>query len=285
MTKENNKFGSLYLVPVPIGNLGDITLRAIEVLSSVKLIAAEDTRKTSFLLTHHKISYQELVSYHKFNERTRLNKLIDHLLCGNDLAVVSDAGTPAISDPASILVNAAIEANIRVIALPGASALLPALTASGLNDGPFLFLGFLSSKQKYRNQALEQIKESIYPVVIYEAPHRVEKLMEELEQKLGDRKVCLAREITKFHEEYIRGSLKELKQPGKFKTKGEFVVVIDKAQCNVNSQMQKALELANTLKQERISLPVATKILMQATGFKRNQAYQMMLEQESEGAK
>ena len=142
---ENQTAGSLYLVPVPIGNLRDITLRALEVLSGVELIAAEDTRTTSFLLNHHGIAYQELISYHKFNERARINLLIEHLLSGKDLAVVSDAGTPALSDPASILVDAAIEANITVIALPGASALLPALTAGGLNDGPFSLLGLFTN--------------------------------------------------------------------------------------------------------------------------------------------
>jgi 16S rRNA (cytidine1402-2'-O)-methyltransferase len=274
--------GNLYLVPVPIGNLGDITLRALEVLSNVELIAAEDTRTTSFLLNHHKIAYQEIISYHKFNERARVNLLIDHLLSGKDLAVVSDAGTPALSDPASILVDAAIEANINVIALPGASALLPALTASGLNDGPFLYLGFLPTKAKLRNQALEHIKASPYPVVLYEAPHRIEKLMAELEQALGDRRVCLARELTKLHEEYIRGTLKELKEPGKIKAKGEFVVVIDKAPEADEPNTAQVEQLVALLKKEQISISAATKILMQLTGIKRNQAYQLLLDNEHE---
>lgn len=274
--------GNLYLVPVPIGNLGDITLRALEVLSNVELIAAEDTRTTSFLLNHHKIAYQEIISYHKFNERARVNLLIEHLLSGKDLAVVSDAGTPALSDPASILVDAAIEANINVIALPGASALLPALTASGLNDGPFLYLGFLPTKAKLRNQALEHIKASPYPVVLYEAPHRIEKLMAELEQALGDRRVCLARELTKLHEEYIRGTLKELKEPGKIKAKGEFVVVIDKAPEADEPNTAQVEQLVALLKKEQISISAATKILMQLTGIKRNQAYQLLLDNERE---
>ncbi|MGI6197634.1 MAG: 16S rRNA (cytidine(1402)-2'-O)-methyltransferase [Candidatus Cloacimonadaceae bacterium] len=274
--------GNLYLVPVPIGNLGDITLRALEVLSNVELIAAEDTRTTSFLLNHHKIAYQEIISYHKFNERARVNLLIEHLRSGKDLAVVSDAGTPALSDPASILVDAAIEANINVIALPGASALLPALTASGLNDGPFLYLGFLPTKAKLRNQVLEQIKASHYPVVLYEAPHRIEKLMAELEQALGDRRVCLAREITKLHEEYIRGTLKELKEPGKIKAKGEFVVVIDKAPEADEPNTAQVEQLVALLKKEQISISAATKILMQVTGIKRNQAYQLLLDNEHE---
>lgn len=279
---ENQTAGSLYLVPVPIGNLRDITLRALEVLSGVELIAAEDTRTTSFLLNHHGIAYQELISYHKFNERARINLLIEHLLSGKDLAVVSDAGTPALSDPASILVDAAIEANITVIALPGASALLPALTAGGLNDGPFLFLGFLPTKAKLRDQAIGHIKYSPYPIVLYEAPHRIEKLMVELEQVLGDRKVCLAREITKLHEEYIRGTLKELKEPGKIKTKGEFVVVIDKAPEMAEPNSHQIEQLATLLKQEKISISTATKILMQVTGIKRNQAYNILLDNEHE---
>lgn len=280
---EIQKAGNLYLVPVPIGNLGDITLRALEVLGSVELIAAEDTRTTSFLLNHHGITYRELISYHKFNERSRVSLLIDHLLSGKDLAVVSDAGTPALSDPASILVDAAIEADINVIALPGASALLPALTASGLNDGPFLFLGFLPTKAKLRNQALEQIKASPYPIVLYEAPHRIEKLMCELEQVLGDRRVCLAREISKLHEEFIRGTLKELKEPGTIKAKGEFVVVIDKAPEAAEPNTHEIEQLATLLKQEKISISAATKILMQATGIKRNQAYQLLLDKDKEG--
>ena len=276
--------GNLYLVPVPIGNLGDITLRALEVLSSVELIAAEDTRTTSFLLNHHGIAYQELISYHKFNERARINLLIDHLRSGKDLAVVSDAGTPALSDPASILVDAAIEEDIPVIALPGASALLPALTASGLNDGPFLFLGFLPTKAKHRSQFLNQIKASPHPIVLYEAPHRIEKLMCELQQLLDDRRVCLAREITKLHEEYIRGTLTELSEPGRIKAKGEFVVVIDKAPEANQPNTQQIEQLVTLLKQEGISISSATKILMQATGIKRNQAYRLLLDKEEEAS-
>lgn len=282
--KENKAAGNLYLVPVPIGNLGDITLRALEVLSSVELIAAEDTRTTSFLLNHHRIVYQELISYHKFNERARVKLLIDHLRSGKDLAVVSDAGTPALSDPASILVDAAIEEGIPVIALPGASALLPALTASGLNDGPFLFLGFLPTKAKHRSQFLYQIKASPHPIVLYEAPHRIEKLMSELQQLLGDRKVCLARELTKLHEEYIRGTLTELSEPGRIKAKGEFVVVIDKAPEANQPNTQQIEQLVTLLKQEGISISSATKILMQAAGIKRNQAYQLLLDKEEEAS-
>ena len=277
MKRATQEMGCLYLVPVPIGNLGDITLRALEVLKSVDLIAAEDTRKAGFLLAHHQIAYQELTSFHKFNERAKQQRLVNLLQSGKDVAVVSDAGTPALSDPATLLVNAAIENQIKVIALPGASALLPALTASGLNDGPFLFLGFLSTKSKDRLLQLKQISQSLYPVVIYEAPHRIEALLNELYDYLGERKVTLGREISKMHEEYVRGNLSELRLPGSVTIKGEFVVVIDKSQNKTQIDQGKSMDLVSILKQENIAISSATKILMQATGLKRNQAYQMLL--------
>jgi len=270
--------GKLWLVPVPIGNLGDITLRALEVLKSVSLIAAEDTRNARFLLTRYEIPAPRLISFHKFNERSREDSLIQHLMAGQDLAVISDAGTPGLSDPAMELVASAISKGFEVIALPGASALLPALTASGLNRGPFLFLGFLPTQRKTRQQALSKIRDSIYTVVLYEAPHRIFELLNELWEQCGNRMISLGRELTKLHEEHIRGDLETLREPGSFNPKGEFVLVIEGAEPAQQCSEAQIHELAQLLVDEGIAINPAAKILSRAYGLKRNQAYQFLLD-------
>lgn len=271
-----NSPGSIYLVPVPIGNLGDITLRGLEILKSVELIAAEDTRKTRFLLSQYQISIPKLLSFHKFNERSRLDTLFEHLEKGKDLAVVSDAGSPGISDPAMDLVAEAIAKGYRVMALPGASALLPAISASGLNRGPFVFLGFLPLKGKARQEALMQIRDSRFPVVVYEAPHRIEALIKELYELCGKRKVCLAREISKLYEEYIRGDLEQLSQQGSFTLKGEFVMVIDANEAPERPNTD-AEGLARLLLEDKVKPQTVSKALQQSCGLKRNEAYELVL--------
>lgn len=271
------KPGKLWLVPVPIGNLGDITLRALEVLKTVTLIAAEDTRNARFLLSRYDIPVPRLLSFHKFNERSRENVLLQHLMDGMDLAVISDAGTPGLSDPAMELVTAAIAKGFDVIALPGASALLPALTASGLNQGPFLFLGFLPNQRKARQQVLTQIRDSRYTVVLYEAPHRIVDLLTELLDLCGNRRISLGRELTKLHEEHIRGDLETLREPDSFTLKGEFVLVIEGTRLERDASDREPRELAELLLTEGLGIGPATKILMRVHGLKRNQAYQLLL--------
>ncbi|NLK50750.1 MAG: 16S rRNA (cytidine(1402)-2'-O)-methyltransferase [Candidatus Cloacimonetes bacterium] len=269
--------GKIYLVPVPIGNLGDITLRALEVLKSVPLIAAEDTRNAGFLLSRYEIPPPKLISFHKFNERSREDNLFSHLESGQDLAVISDAGTPGISDPAMDLVHKAVSKGIDVVALPGASALLPALTASGLNKGPFLFLGFLPRQGKERDQAIKRIKESFCPVVVYESPLRLPKLLKELYEKMGSRQICIARELTKMYEELIYGDLQELSEEGKVTLKGEFVLVIDSAPPQDGIDLEKAQNTCKMLVTEGLNQRSILKVLQDIYGLKRNDAYQLLL--------
>jgi 16S rRNA (cytidine1402-2'-O)-methyltransferase len=216
----------LFLVPTPIGNLKDITLRALEVLKDVDVILAEDTRNTSRLLKHYQIQ-TALSPYHQHNEHKILGHLIDQLLAGKKMAVVTDAGTPGISDPAFLLVRECIRNNIRVETLPGATAFVPALVNSGLTTNRFVFEGFLPIK-KGRHTLLTQLAEEERTIILYESPLRLVKTLEDLIQYFGaDRQCCVSRELTKMFEENARGSLKELLEHFKQKTvKGEIVLII-----------------------------------------------------------
>lgn len=220
--------GKLYIVPTPIGNLGDITLRAIETLKEADEILAEDTRTSGRLLKHLEIN-SKLSSYHMHNEHGVIKKTIEKLLNGINLALISDAGTPGISDPGYLLVNAAKEASIDVECLPGATAFVPALVQSGLPCDKFTFLGFLPQK-KGRQTAIKELKNISNTVVLYESPHRIEKLINQLFEELGDRDFSYSREISKqFHETYS-GTLSEACEYIKSATqKGEYVVVIGKS--------------------------------------------------------
>jgi 16S rRNA (cytidine1402-2'-O)-methyltransferase len=216
----------LYLVPTPIGNLKDITLRALEVLQQVDVILAEDTRNTSKLLNHFHIE-TPLSPYHQHNEHKILQHLIDQLLAGKKMAVVTDAGTPGISDPAFLLVRECIRNNIKVETLPGATAFVPALVNSGLTTNRFAFEGFLPLK-KGRHTLLTQLAEEERTIILYESPMRLVKTLEDLIQYFGaDRQCCVSRELTKMFEENARGSLQEVHNHFKEKTvKGEIVMVI-----------------------------------------------------------
>ncbi len=220
--------GVIYLVPVPIGNLRDITLRALEVLKRVSLIACEDTRKTAFLLSQYEIPRPRLISFHKFNERSREKALFAHLAKGEDLAVVSDAGSPAISDPAQILVASAVKEDIEIIALPGATALIPALSSSGFDSSAFQFLGFLPAKAKDRKSVIQAIKTYPHPSIIYESVHHLKATLAELSDALSPRQISIAREISKLHEECIRGEISQILEQ-EITLKGEFAIVIDGA--------------------------------------------------------
>jgi len=218
--------GILYIVPTPIGNLNDITLRALEILKSVDLIIAEDTRKSGILLKHYQIS-KPLKSYHKFNEYRQLSRLINHLIEGKNLALISDAGTPLVSDPGYLLVREAIDKEISVQTLPGPTALVPALINSGLPTDKFVFEGFLPHKKGRRSQ-MEALVSEERTIIFYESPHRLLKTLNQLAEHLGElRQAAVSREISKVYEETIRGSLKFLiGYYSEKKVKGEIVIVV-----------------------------------------------------------
>lgn len=223
---EDSKKGVLYLVPTPIGNLGDMTQRALDALASSEVIACEDTRVSGRLLSHFGLK-KKLISYHDFNERKRLPLLLKILHSGGNISVVTDAGSPGLSDPAYRIIRAAIENNITVCPLPGPSALIPALTGSGLPLDRFFFEGFLPNKSAARKNRLEKLKDLEHTLIFYESPHRVEKAVSNILEVLGDRPACLAREISKIHEEFVRGNLSEiLAEIGARKIKGEIVLVV-----------------------------------------------------------
>ena len=217
--------GTLYIVATPIGNLEDITLRAIRILKEVDLIAAEDTRHTLKLLNHLEIS-KPLISYHRHNEEERKENLIDKLKEGKNIAIVSDAGTPGICDPGEVIIKECIEEGINIVPIPGACAMINALIASGISTKEFTFIGFLPLNKKTRKQKLEEIKNSDKTIILYEAPHKLNTTLKELSSILtNDRQVVLAREITKIHEEYIRGNIEEILN--KDNLKGEMVLIIE----------------------------------------------------------
>lgn len=217
--------GILYLVATPIGNLDDITLRAINTLKEVDFIAAEDTRHSLKLLNHLNIS-KPLISYHRHNENIKSDLLLDKLLDNKNIALITDAGTPIISDPGEEIVKIALEKNIKVVPIPGACALITALISSGLNASSFSFLGFLPLNKKNRKQKLEEIQNSKNTVILYEAPHKLISTLQDLNKILENRKIVLAKELTKIHESFISGTANELLQKIE-NPKGEFVMVIE----------------------------------------------------------
>jgi 16S rRNA (cytidine1402-2'-O)-methyltransferase len=231
------KNGILYIVATPIGNLEDITLRAIRILKEVDFIAAEDTRHTLKLLNHLNIS-KPMISYHRHNEQLRVDNLLKVLKEGKSIALVSDAGTPGICDPGEEIIKKCIEENIKIVPIPGACAMINALVVSGIDTSEFTFLGFLPLNKKNRKNKLEEIKNSNKTIIIYEAPHKLKNTLNDLKEILKKRKIVIAREITKIHEEYIRGTVEEILNNIE-DLKGEIIIIIDK---NENKQ-----ELKNNL--------------------------------------
>ncbi len=217
--------GMLYVVATPIGNLEDITLRAIKVLKNVDLIAAEDTRHTLKLLNHLEIT-KPLISYHRHNEEIKTEILVQKLLDGQTIALVSDAGTPGISDPGEEIIKKCIEEQIQVIPVPGACAMINALIASGIDTKEFYFLGFLPLNKKLRKNKLEEIKNNEKTIILYEAPHKLMTTLKDLAEILENRQVVLARELTKIHEEFIRGTITEIIQNAE-NLKGEMVLILE----------------------------------------------------------
>ena len=223
--KSYDNSPTLYLIPTPIGNLDDITLRAIDTLKSVEVVFCEDTRITRQLLNYLGIS-KKLIASHKFNEEMNSDKLLSFLNNGQDVGLVTDRGTPIISDPGYELVKVAIENNYNVVSLPGPTAFVPALTVSGLSPQPFLFYGFLNNKSSKREKELESLKDYPYTMIFYEAPHRIIETLESMEKVLGNKNICISREISKKFEEVYRGKISDIKND-MVDVKGELVVVVE----------------------------------------------------------
>lgn len=270
--------GELYIVATPIGNLEDITLRAIRILKQVDIIAAEDTRHTLKLLNALEIS-KPMISYHRHNEGIKTEELIEKLLEGKKIALVSDAGTPIISDPGGEIVKKALQNQIKVIPIPGPCALITALIASGIEAKEFTFLGFLPLNKKNRREKLGQIEHENKTCILYEAPHKLIATLEELEPILENRKVVLAKELTKIHETYIEGTVKELleklQQP-----KGEYVILIEgSAKTKKQEETEQLNELSlqehyNYYEKKGFDKKEIVKQIAKDRGVSKNEIYQ-----------
>jgi len=273
--------GTLYLVSTPIGNLADITHRALQVLQDVDLIACEDTRHTHKLLSHYGIT-TKTISYHEHNERQRTAQLIDMLQQGSDVAVVSDAGTPAISDPGYRLVRAAIENDITLVPVPGPSALISALVAAGLPTNEFFFAGFLPSRSNARRTRLSELRSVPGTLIFYEAPHRLAATLKDTYEILGEREAVVARELTKVHEEIKRGRLSELvaHYSNDESTRGEIVLLIDRnvlSDATETATHQSVAALVDQFEQEGMDHRAALKKAARELGLSRAEAYRRLI--------
>lgn len=274
--------GTLYLVATPIGNLKDISQRALETLKSVDLIACEDTRHTQKLLNHYSIK-NRLVSYHEHNETTRAAELAAELAKGKNVAVVSDAGTPAVCDPSFKIVQKAHEIGAAVVSIPGAVAFVNALIVSGLPTDSFFFGGFLPSKKNERRKRLEEVKNIPATLVFYETPHRLAQSLVDCLEILENRNAAIARELTKLHEEIIRGNLEKLANDFADKsTKGEIVLIIDRDRIEQNlpkeNQISKSLpDLVSELESQGIDRKTALKRAAKQFGVSRSEAYRLLI--------
>lgn len=280
---DKSRPGVLYVVATPIGNLEDITFRAVEVLNSADLVAAEDTRHTARLFSRCQISTR-LVSCHEYNEEQKAENLVEKILAGADVALVSDAGTPSVSDPGYRLVMAALEAGLRVIPVPGASAVVTALSASGLPSDRFCFVGFLPKKQKRRQEVLGSLAGAEATLIFYESARRLSGFLKTLLKHLGDRQAVVAREMTKRYEEFLRGSLSGLIQDVESRTsvKGEITVLVSgKAPADKDSATSpKDLygEIEAALSARDISPSVLAAELARKHGISKNRAYRLILD-------
>ena len=268
-----------YLIATPIGNLSDISSRALEILSKVEVVACEDTRNTSLLLSKFGL-HKTLISYHEHNEQECSQKLLTMLKNGSSIAIVSDAGYPGISDPGSVIVSHCINQDIPVSNIPGANASLPALIASGLDNKHYYYHGFLPSKPSERKKELELLSSIPVTLIFYESPHRILDTLNDMLNILGDRKVCLCRELTKLHEEFIRGTLSELITLDESTLRGEMVLVVEGA-SNVNKSYseEELIKLVNEELKGGISLKQACQEVSKMTGEKKNKLYQLMINQ------
>ena len=269
--------GTLYLVATPIGNLSDITHRALQVLRDVDLIACEDTRHTQKLLNHYGIS-KKTISYHEHNEQQRAVQLIDQLQQGLNIAVVSDAGTPSISDPGFRLVRAAIEGEVPIVPVPGPSALISALIAAGLPTDEFFFAGFLPAKSNARRARLSELQAVPGTLIFYEAPHRLAATLKDAFEILGERDAVVARELTKVHEEIRRGRLSELGDHYEREDpRGEIVVLIDRNTISAAKPQLAIATLVDQFEQEGLDQRAALKKAARELGLSRAEAYRKLI--------
>jgi 16S rRNA (cytidine1402-2'-O)-methyltransferase len=269
--------GTLYLVATPIGNLSDITHRALQVLGDVDLIACEDTRHTHKLLSHYGIT-TKTISYHEHNEQQRAEQLIDQLKQGSSIAVVSDAGTPAVSDPGFRLVRAAIENEVPVVPVPGPSALISALVAAGLPTDEFFFAGFLPARTNARRARLSELQSVPGTLIFYEAPHRLAATLKDAYEILGERDAVVARELTKVHEEIRRGRLSELSEHYEREDpRGEIVVLIDRNVISAAPQQSSIAALVDQFEQDGMDQRAALKKAARELGISRAEAYRRLV--------
>lgn len=272
---ENEK-PTLYLVPTPIGNLNEMTPRAIDALNSVDVIACEDTRNSGQLLKHFNIS-KRLIAYQNFNEASSTKGIINLLSQGNNIALISDAGYPLINDPGQRVVSEVTALGYNVVPISGCSAFLNALVASGLIAQPFIFIGFLPPSTHDCVKKLRLYQSYPMTLIMYEAPHRIEKMLQSCLDVLGDRHICIGRELTKVHEEFIRGTISEI-LPIASELKGEMVVVIEGNQDDYEKDidMGQILNMVNTSIESGMSTSAAIKEVAKQTGIPKNQIYDLV---------
>ena len=269
--KQTNNKGKLYLIPTPIGNLEDITIRALNTLKFVDVVFAEDTREAYNLLKHYDIS-KKIESCHKYSEMKHKDKILRMLKEGKNIGYVTDRGTPLISDPGNYIVNEVIKEEISVIALPGATALIPALNMSGLDNSKFLFYGFLNSKKTLAEKELKNLKNVNYSLIFYESPYRVKNTLELIYKILGDRKIALVREISKLHEEIIRENISEvIKYTDTLK--GEFVIVVEKNYKIIEDQVD-CKNIVNEMYQKGYTKKDAIKEVSKRYNISKNKLYE-----------
>ena len=277
--------GKIYLVPTPIGNLKDITLRALEVLENVDIIAAEDTRQTLKLLNHFNIK-KTLISYHQHNEQGKSEDILELAEQGKSIAIVTDAGTPGISDPGAVIVQKCIENNFEFEVLPGATAITTALVYSGLDTTKFVFRGFISRENKERKKLFEEVKNLRETIIFYESPHRLLSTLSTLKNELGNRRISVCRELTKLHEEIVRGSIEEVIQVFSDRTvKGEFVLVVEgKTQDEIDKESKDKWESLSieehvvAIMNEGLSKKDAIKKVAKERGIQKNEVYKLAID-------
>lgn len=269
--KSYDDSASLYLIPTPIGNLDDITVRALKTLESVDFILCEDTRETGKLLSKYNIK-KKLVSCHEFNEDKVRNYVVEELKNGLNIGLVTDQGTPIISDPGYIVAKEVIRCGFNVISLPGATAFVPALTMAGIDPSPFLFYGFLNAKESKKKKELQTLKNFKYTMIFYEAPHRLKNTLESMLEVLGDRYISISREISKIHEEVLRDKISNLIDVAD-SLKGEFVLVVEGNHDVVDYSHMSILEHVKLYVEDGMSEKDAIKLVAKERGVAKSEVY------------